>query len=248
MLDPALLALITGTFLLAGTVKGVIGLGLPTVSLALLTATLNLPSAMALMLVPSLATNLWQAASGGHARTLVRRAWPFFLVAFVTVGIGGLALSRVRLEWLSALLGGLLVAYGIFGLGAWRFRIPDHRERWAAPLFGLVNGVLTGMTGSFVVPGVMYLRALGLPRDALVQAMGILFSVSTLGLALALGGHGLLYREVSALSVLALVPAAAGMWVGRKVRGRLSEQRFREVFFAALALLGLFIGWQAFGS
>ena len=84
---PALLA-IAGTFLLAGTVKGVIGLGLPTVSLALLTVALDLPSAMALLLVPSFVTNLWQSLVGGNAKAIVLRIWPFLVMATGTVWIG----------------------------------------------------------------------------------------------------------------------------------------------------------------
>ena len=80
--------LIVVTFLIAGTVKGVIGLGLPTVSLALLTVAIDLPTAMALLLLPSFVTNLWQALAGGHARLILQRLWPFLLLATVTVWIG----------------------------------------------------------------------------------------------------------------------------------------------------------------
>ena len=68
MQDPVTLTVVALTFLLAGLVKGVIGLGLPTISLALLTAALGLPQAMALLLVPSFVTNLWQAVAGGKGR------------------------------------------------------------------------------------------------------------------------------------------------------------------------------------
>ena len=77
MFDPTILAIVLATFVLAGTVKGVIGLGLPTVSLALLTVALDLPSAMALLLLPSFITNVWQAAVGGHGREIIKRLWPF---------------------------------------------------------------------------------------------------------------------------------------------------------------------------
>ncbi|MGY8959971.1 MAG: TSUP family transporter, partial [Alphaproteobacteria bacterium] len=111
MLDPVIIAAIAVTFLLAGMIKGVIGLGLPSVSLGLLTAVLDLPTAMALLIVPSLATNLWQAAVGGNGRHLFRRLWPFLLMASVTVWIGATALTRMDLSILSGLLGGLLVTY-----------------------------------------------------------------------------------------------------------------------------------------
>ena len=81
------LILVAATFLLAGGVKGVIGLGLPTVSLAILTATVGLQPGMALLLVPSFMTNLWQAMVGGNFFEILKRTWVFLLMATVTVWI-----------------------------------------------------------------------------------------------------------------------------------------------------------------
>ncbi len=241
MTETSLLVLIVSTFLLAGAVKGVIGLGLPTVSLGLLAAATDIETAMALLIVPSLATNLWQAIIGGHVRAILRRTWPFLLAATATIGIGAQSLTRVDGEILAALLGVLLLAHAITSLAGLRLTVSPARERWAGPLFGTMNGLLTGMTGSFVVPGVLYLQGIGLSRDELVQAMGMLFAASTIALALALGGHGLLTRELSLASALAVAPAFAGMWVGQRIRRRLSEARFRQVFLFGIAALGVYL-------
>jgi uncharacterized membrane protein YfcA len=232
---------IAGTFLLAGAVKGIIGLGLPTLSLGLLTAVLDLTTAMALLIVPSFVTNLWQAVVGGNGRAILLRIWPFLLMATVTVWLGATALTRVDLSLLSALLGGLLVVYSALNLTGVRIEIVARREIWAGPLLGTANGILTGMTGSFVVPGVMFLQAIGLSRDALVQAMGILFTVSTIALALALRGHSLLTPELGFVSTTAVIPALVGMVAGQRIRRRLSEDRFRQVFFVAILILGAYI-------
>ena len=239
--------LILATFLLAGLVKGVIGLGLPTISLALLTLATNLPTAMALLLVPSFVTNLWQACVGGHARLVLTRCWPFLAAAALTVWIGALALGRVRLNLLSALLGGLLIVYASASLTGWRVGLSQRQTRWAGPLFGFVNGVFTGMTGSFVVPGVIYLQSLGLARDALIQAMGALFTLSTLALALALHGNGLLTQQDLGWSTAALLPAIAGMVIGRRIRRKIPEPAFRLLFFVSLLALGLYIMITALG-
>ena len=241
MYEWSTLCVVGATFVLAGGVKGVIGLGLPTVSLGLLTALFDLTTAMTLLLVPSFATNLWQAAVGGNGRAIVARIWPFLLLATATVWIGALALARVDVSWLSGLLGGLLVAYAGASLGGFRLAIPARREVWAGPLLGTTNGILTGMTGSFVVPGVMYLQAIGLSRDQLVQAMGMLFTASTLALAVALQSNALLSPQVGLVSTAAVIPAVAGMVVGQRLRRRLSEQRFRQVFFVSILVLGGYI-------
>lgn len=241
MPDIITLAIIAVTFLLAGTVKGVIGLGLPTVCLGLLTVALDLPTAMALLLVPSLVTNAWQAAVGGHALTIMRRLWPFMAAATATVWLGAAVFTRVDLAVLSMLLGCLLAAYAVLSLSGVRFAVAERQEAWIGPMAGVANGVLTGLTGSFVVPGVMYLQSLGMSRDMLIQAMGILFTASTLALALALQGNGLLSRDLGLMSAVGLVPALAGMMIGQRFRRRLSEAVFRRVFFLALLALGFYI-------
>ncbi len=241
MFDTGTLVLIALTFLLAGSIKGIVGLGLPTVSLALLTVTIGLHPAMALLLVPSFATNVWQALVGGGGRALVARLWPFLLAATVTVWAGAAVLTRVDVALLSALLGVLLVLYAIVSLSRPTISIPREWEAWAGPVAGTINGVLTGMTGSFVVPGVLYLQAIGLPRDRLVQAMGMLFTASTIALAVSLGGHQLLTVELGIVSTVAVAPAVIGMSLGRYFRHRLSEPSFRRIFLVALLALGLFI-------
>ncbi|WP_293264745.1 sulfite exporter TauE/SafE family protein [Neptunomonas sp.] len=241
MFDVLTISLIFVTFLIAGTVKGITGLGLPTVSLALLTVAIDMPTAMALLLIPSFFTNVWQAFVGGHATEALLRVWPFLFMATVMVWLGGLLLSQIEMTLLSMLLGGLLIAYSVVNLAGFKFAMSKRQEVWVGPLMGALNGILTGMTGSFVIPGVMYLQAIGLTRDVLIQAMGMLFTTSTVALAVSMKGNGLLSGELGMYSALALMPAIIGMILGKKVRINLSEQLFKRVLFISLFLLGAYI-------
>jgi uncharacterized membrane protein YfcA len=233
--------MIGGTFLLAGGVKGVIGLGLPTVSLGLLAAAFDLTTAMALLLIPSFVTNVWQAVVGGNGKAILLRIWPFLCLATITIWFGSNALITINPLYLSFLLGILLLAYSTVNLLGFRLSITPQHERWAGLLLGTTNGILTGMTGSFVVPGVMYLQAIGLPRDMLIQAMGMLFSLSTMGLAFALQKNNLLTSELATVSAIAVFPAIIGMMVGQRVRKSLSESKFRKIFFISIFVLGGFV-------
>lgn len=239
--EPVLLLWIGAVFLLAGLVKGTIGLGLPSISLGLLAATLDIKLAMILLLAPNVVTNLWQAFSGGHFVALLKRLWLFLLCAALAIWPGSAALALVDAKALGALLGLLLVVYALLGLLRPPLSMAPRHEIWAGPLTGAVNGLLTGLTGSFVVPGVPYLQALGLTRDQLVQAMGMLFMASTLGLGASLGGRDLLGADLLLLSALCVLPALLGMSLGRRLRHRLSEAAFKRAFYGALLLLGLYI-------
>ena len=241
MLDPATLLLIALTFLLAGAVKGVVGMGLPTIGLAVLTATLGLQPAMALMIVPTLVTNFWQALAGEHTRAVWSRLWPFLVVAVITIWFGAQALQRVDADLLSALLGVLIAFYALTSLLGFHVTVARHREVWASPLVGAVNGVLTGMTGAFLVPSVLYFQAIGLQRDQMIQAMGMLFGLSSLALAVALGGQRILTWELGILSSGAVLPALLGVVLGQRLRKRLDEATFKRVFMIALLIIGGYI-------
>ena len=198
------------------------------------------------MLIPSLVTNLLQGFSGGQLRAVLRRTWPFLTCATAAIWFGAMALVRLDPAFLSGLLGLLLIAYAGLGLGRLQLTLPARLEPFAGIAFGATNGVLSGMTGSFTVPGVLYLQAIGLQRDQLIQAMGLLFSLSTLGLAVALGGQNLLRADLGVLSAVALLPALLGMELGRRLRHRLSEARFRQVFLLGLLALGLYLAGRSF--
>jgi hypothetical protein len=239
--------LIAAIFLLGGFVKGVTGLGLAAIALALLTVSFGLKPALALMLVPAFVTNVWQATVGGAFWRLLRRFWSLLAMVALCTWFGVGVLARSDSAWLPALLGLSLAAYA--GVGLSGYRPPDlHRaEPCLSPLVGAASGLLTGLTGSFLMPGVIYLPTLGLAREALIQALGILFAVSTVALAVALQDSRLISAEHGLASALAVLPALAGMALGVRVRRRLSEALFRKVFFLSLLALGLYIVWRAFG-
>lgn len=237
---------IAGVFLLAGTVKGVIGLGLPTVSLGLLTAFSGLETAMALMLAPSFVTNFWQAVIGGRVLAALRKTWPFMVMATVLIFPGAAIATHWDSSILTMILAILLMIYGVSGLTRPALKLPPHLDHWVGPLGGGINGILTGLTGSFVVPGALYLQARLESRDELIQAMGILFTLSTGTLALALLWHGKILPDVGFASGLSVIPAIAGMVAGRAIRERLSEVTFRKVFFAVLIVLGGYLFVPAF--
>ena len=236
---PFTVLLVAGlAFLLAGIVKGVIGLGLPTVAMGLLVLVTTPAEAAAMLIVPSLVTNVWQLATGPSLTGLVRRLWPMMAGICVGAFAGAGLLARTDATLAGGGLGAALVLYGVLGLSGVRFSVPSRLEPWLSPLVGAATGVVTGATGVFVIPAVPYLQALGLGKDDLVQALGLSFTVSTIALAGGLAGEGAFRVAQAGTSVLALLPALAGMLAGQRVRRRVSARAFRLCFFAGLLVLG----------
>ena len=138
------------------------------------------------------------------------------MVACVAIWLFSALLAGGDTAILSAILGLSLCLYGGLSLTRPQVQAPGDKEKWLSPLIGAINGGLTGLTGSFVVPGVLYLQALGWPRDIFIQAMGVLFTVSTIALGISMTGRGLLSADLGLLSFVGLVPAFIGMYIGQK--------------------------------
>jgi uncharacterized membrane protein YfcA len=242
------IAIVAATFLLAGMVKGVIGMGLPTVAMGVLAIVMPPVQAAALLVVPSLVTNVWQLVAGPSFVALLKRFATMMVAVCVGTfaGIGLLTGSAGAIA--SAALGAVLAVYGVIGLISARFVVSPQSERWLSPTVGLITGVLTGATGVFVIPAVPYFNSLGLEKEDLIQTLGLSFTVSTLALAVGLIATGQFKAGVATNSMLAVLPALGGMFLGQHVRNRLKAEVFRRWFFIGLLILGTYMVVRAMGS
>jgi uncharacterized membrane protein YfcA len=227
-------------FFVAGIVKGLVGIGLPTITLALTSFVLPLSDMIALIALPTVVTNLWQAAVGGHFKKIVRRQWPLILPMVVTLFVTMWLIGRTTPQWAFFVLASILVIYG--GLGLLRIRLHIHAdlEKPFAPVIGLISGVVAGLIGVPVVPLMPYMQALDVKPVELVQSLGVIVSVASLVLTASLLRYGLLDQRHVLVSAFAVVPAVAGQMVGAQIRRRLSIEQFRQVVFWALLLTGLY--------
>lgn len=232
---------IAATFLFAGFVKGVIGLGLPTIAVGILGVMMAPAQAAALLAAPNLITNGWQIAAGPGLKPILLRLWPMLAGICVGTWLGAGLLQQQKDGPATLWLGVALALYALVGLKATPLRVPAGAERWLGPAIGVTTGLATAATGVFVLPAVPYLQALGLDKDELVQALGVSFIVSTLALSVGLIGAGTLDLVVAGHSLLALAPALTGMAAGTMVRKRVSAAAFKACFFVGLLALGCYL-------
>jgi len=235
--DPASLVLVGGIFFLGGFVKGGIGLGLPTVVMGLLSITMPLGQAAAMIVIPAVATNIWQMLAGPALLTLLRRFAPMMLGVvvgtFATVDLLTQSNSLAK-----AGLGAALASYGSLGFLPGRLEIGPRAERWLSPVVGLLTGGISGATGVFVIPAVPYISSLRLEREQLIQAIGIHAFINPLAIGAALMVRGQYPAGAALTGFVALLPAFVGMYAGQRLRRRLNPEVFRRWFFAGLICLG----------
>ncbi len=237
-MDPLLIALVVAAYLLAGFVKGVIGMGLPTVAMGLLAAVMSPAQAAAILIAPSLATNIWQMVAGPYLLGLVRRLGTMLLGLFVGAWLGNGILTGENAKPAAIGLGVVLIAYALIGLSKVKFSVPRASEIWLAPIVGVVTGIVMAATGVFVIPALPYLQAIGFDKDELVQALGLHFTVSTVALALILWDGGAFDISLGTLSLFAIAPAVIGMYAGQRMRARISAESFRVFLYVGLLALG----------
>lgn len=245
-LNPETLLLTGATFLLAGFVKGVIGMGMPTISIALLSTGMGLPAALQIIVVPTIVTNIWQALIGDGFVRLVRRFAGLLAGTMAGVWIGYALLFRSNPKAMTAVLGAVIVVYSVTALFSLPIIPQIRRERLASPVVGMATGLLAGATGNLSMPAIAYLNQLNLARNDLVQMLGILFSLGTATLGFSLAGHGDYDSDLLFLSALAVIPGVAGMFIGQRARGRLSEQTFRRALLIGLLAVGVHLVWKGF--
>ena len=236
----ALLGFAGLAFFGAGVVKGALGVGLPLVAVPLLSLVLPPPTAISLLVVPVLISNLWQAWQADKpARYAMRFKWLSLSLLVSTVVSVRLSLA-LPTELLSVLVAASVICAVVLMMYKPQGSIPSEQELPLGIGVGVLAGMMGGlssMTGPFIIT---YLLALKLGRDEFVGSISIIYLFGMIPLYLALAYYGRLGLVETSMSLLALAPMALGMMIGRRMRAFLSEEAFRRVllgFLASVAVL-----------
>lgn len=239
LIDPGVAALIAFAFFSGCVVKGVTGMGMPLVAIAMMSLVLDVRDATPMILGPALAANVYQIAETRRARL------PFIKLLPILIGLIGGTFLGVKLAvtidptFMLGILGVLLIGFVILSL----FRLdPVAPELGRGPL-GLVAGGFTGfigsMTGGFGVILAMYLLSLRWPREAFMWALGVLLLLSAGSLGIFYAALGAFPAWVFYASLAAIIPACAGMWAGSKLRKMISPDGFRRIVLSFLAVIAV---------
>jgi len=240
-----LLIFVAAAFLLAGLVKGVIGLGLPPVSMGLLAVAMPPSHALAIVIVPAILTNIWQTFAGPHLPDIMRRLWPLMLGLAIGTRLNAGMMTGPYARYAPIFLGTLLVIYAVVSLRKFVFSVSRQNEKWVGGVVGLISGVISAATGVQVIPSMPYLQAIDIGKDEFVQALGVFFTVGTLALAFNLTAAGLLDESTALPGVVALACSFTGMAIGQAVRARLEPETFRRWFLISMICLGIYLAVAA---
>ena len=229
-------------FFISGIVKGIIGMGLPTISLLLLSLFLDINTAIILIIIPSLITNILQGFYGKYLKELITEYWSFFLISGFFVYFGTMFFEALNLTTTTLLLSLVIIFYSLFALSGKVFSADKINNPLIKSVVFSSNGFFTGITGSLIFPGVFFFQALQFNREKLIQALGIHFTLLTLFLGLSkFYFYSYLTLKFSHLSIVSCIAAFTGMFLGNLISKKIKENLFKKIFLYSLIMIGFLL-------
>ena len=236
---PLLLLVTTATFLIAGTIKGIAGIGMPTIALGLMTLVLAPRTAVAIILFPLIVSNAWQFWRAGDMWGAIKRYRWFIAVMMVTIFISATLSAAASDRVIYAVLGVVILLFVAVNVMSPPPPLPRRFDTIGQIVLGGLTGLFGGLAAIYA-PGVaIYLSARKVDKDEMVRATGLLVLAGSLPLLAGYVSQNLVSGRLALVSLLMVFPTLLGFQIGERVRAHLSEQRFRSVFFVVFFVLGL---------
>ena len=224
-------------FFVAGIVKGFLGIGLPAAAMAFLTLIIAPKTAISLMLLPIIFTNLMQYIRAPEPRQTAMEYRYFALAIMISIFVTSLFINNYPDGLLTASIGAAMVAFSINLLFGIILPVSGHIG-WQVGV-GLFSGILGGLSSIWSPPVAMYLLARNVSKDKFISATGFLFLAGCFPLAAGLMISGVVTTETLVHSLLGLVAVLAGFRVGENLRGFVSQVLFRKLVLIAFLIMGL---------
>lgn len=238
-LGAPVLAACAAAMIAGGVVKGVVGIGLPLVALPVMVNFIPVHKAIALLILSSFATSVWQSYHGGQFAPSVKRFWPLLAGIVIGVAFSVKALATFDTRLLYLILGAIVVTFASILHRKLVFAVAPRAERWAAPLTGIAAGLVGGLSMLFGPVYAMYLAGLKLGKESFVAAISLSNVWATVVLAIAMAQFDLLGGADLAASLLALIPSSLGVLLGTWLRRHINEETFLKMLAVVLFLIGL---------
>jgi uncharacterized protein len=223
----------------AGMTKGVIGVGLPIVAVPLLSIVVPLPTAVAIVAIPLLLTNLSQAYAGEPIHTVLKALFPVLAGTAIGIIAGVHLLTSLSPDILKPVVGIAQIAVAALMLLAPKANCPDRFAPVAGPLVGVGGGILGGLAGQAGPIVFLYLLSRGINGNRFVQYSSMYIVLASIALTLALGRAGAIGVDSAIVSAVCTIPILLGMWAGRRVREHVSAGLFRKLVLGMVMLGGI---------
>ena len=238
-MTPTVMVLSALALFAGGAVKGLVGIGIPLVSLSLLSLFLPLADAVVLLPVPIIVANVWQSIVTPHFVSAICRFWPLVLAMLIGTVAGAHVLTALDAASLNLLVGTLVVLFTLSSIMNPELRLPVRFERGVGVVAGAVGGFMGGISALFGPPIILYLTSLRLDRESFVGVISSIYLCSAVGLVIVFGSVGVMSQAQFVESAVASVPLMLGVWAGQRYRGGIREAVFRKLLLVVVLGVGV---------
>lgn len=226
---------------LSAFIKGSLGLGFSTICLAILANVIELKTAISIVLLPSLISNMIVMLEAGNFRLSLKTFSTMLLMTLPGLALGMLLLHQDDNALSISILAVVLIVYGCWGWANRLFTIDQKYIPKLNPIIGLLTGCVNGATGSQIFPIMPYLLSLNISKNLLVQTINMSFTMGSLIMLTSLILTNNLQTESVVTYALGIIPVSIGVWLGGKVRKKLPEERFKQAVMLLIIFLGILL-------
>ncbi len=234
-----LLLIALSIYCLAGVIKGVLGIGFPTAAVSLMAQVIDARTAIVMVIMPMLFTNLWQVFRSRKLLAGVAQIKILLVSMLIFIAFFSQLAARIQIDVLTVVLGVIVALYALHSLFSKPLTLPLKWDKPAQLVTGIWAGVMGGLVSVWAPPILIYMHARRYSKEQFVATTGVILLTGSCVLFLSYVNAGSLSTAMLMYSLLLVIPSLAGFAMGEFIRHRISAQRFQRLLLWFFFIMGL---------
>ena len=234
------------TYFLGGITQGILGVGLITVVISLLSFVIDVKETIALVIIPTIITSFFQMINGNNLKDIIKDTRYFLVFSTLIIVPGVFLLKVLESDLILIFIAILLFMNSSLSLSNRVVAIPNHQNSIIQVSAGSLNGFIIGLTSIYTMPFVFLLQSLKYNKEKTVQFMGLAFLLYSSMQFISFSYSKLISFNTIFPSLIVTLPVIIGFFLGKKIRSFISEKLFKKLFYLMLLLMSGIILINAF--
>ena len=234
------------TYFLGGITQGILGVGLITVVISLLSFVIDVKETIALVIIPTIITSFFQMINGNNLKDIIKDTRYFLVFSTLIIVPGVFLLKVLESDLILIFIAILLFMNSSLSLSNRVVAIPNHQNSIIQVSAGSLNGFIIGLTSIYTMPFVFLLQSLKYNKEKTVQFMGLAFLLYSSMQFISFSYSKLISINTIVPSLIVTLPVIIGFLLGKKIRSFISEKLFKKLFYLMLLVMSGIILINAF--
>ena len=233
-------------YFIGGITQGILGVGLITVVISLLSFVIDVKETIALVIIPTIITSFFQMINGSNLKDIIKDTRYFLVFSTLIIVPGVFLLNVLESDLILIFIAILLFMNSSLSLSNRVVAIPNHQNSIIQVSAGSLNGFIIGLTSIYTMPFVFLLQSLKYNKEKTVQFMGLAFLLYSSMQFISFSYSKLISINTIVPSLIVTLPVIIGFLLGKKIRSFISEKLFKKLFYFMLLMMSGIILINAF--